>query len=233
MATNTLWTVNGTVQEKVMNAKDMLTSNPPGAYTTARTVDVGTAVFQLKFHLDRLATSMQLMREQQSKGGPEAHDSTGTAEVATRVHHAIVSGVRDYRARFPDAVGSNLRLTVLVTWPQPPHVGAEPTHTVASEAAGKASGGGGGGGGSGSGGGSGGGGGGGAVNAEIDGKGDGGAGEVTVHLHIELLPPPPTPPIIVEVSSCHAALTTPSTVCTLWWKQCVLQCRLRVCCWTG
>jgi len=161
MATNTLWTVNGTVQEKAMNAKDMLTSNPPGAYTTARTVDGGTAVFQLKFHIDRLATSMQLMREQQSKGGPEAeaHDctthvptavtrATDTAEVATRVHHAIVSGVRDYRARFADAVGSNLRLTVLVTWPQP-------TVTVASEAAGKASGGGGSGGsgGSGSGGG--------------------------------------------------------------------------------
>ena len=39
----TLWTVDGKVQENEMTAKDMLTSNPPGAYTTARTVDGGTA----------------------------------------------------------------------------------------------------------------------------------------------------------------------------------------------
>lgn len=42
-ATNpTMWTVDGVVQDGMLTAKDMLTSNPPGAYTTARTVDGGT-----------------------------------------------------------------------------------------------------------------------------------------------------------------------------------------------
>ena len=167
----------------------------------------GTAVFQLGFHIDRLITSMRLMREQQ---GMSASDSAELgAEVTRRVQHAIERAVQDYRTRHPDEVGSDLRITILITWPQPPplvagtdHASADQASSVAQEkttsdfskelASGSAQG----------------------TSSDGDGSGKssgesvdasaasapGHGQEFTVHLHIEPLPPPPSPPIVVEVS---------------------------------
>lgn len=40
-----------------INSKEMLKSNPNGAYTTGRTIDDGCSVFQLDYHINRLIKS--------------------------------------------------------------------------------------------------------------------------------------------------------------------------------
>lgn len=106
-------------------------NQPAGAYTTARTVG-GSAVFELGFHIDRLASSALLMMEADAQaaaaaaggasGGPPPALPPAAAAVANpaqlrpRVLAAMRAAVRGYRAATGDASGE-LKLTVLVCWP--------------------------------------------------------------------------------------------------------------------
>jgi thiol oxidase len=99
-----------------------LAAAPRGAYTSARTVG-GTSVFELSFHIDRLATSARLMM-----AADEAEGRPGTAGAARRhaaladpaaLRPAVLRSLRAALTAFRAANGgapAEAKLTVLVTW---------------------------------------------------------------------------------------------------------------------
>lgn len=83
-----------------------------GAYTTARTVG-GSSIFELRFHIQRLATSARLMLEAE---GASNHESvTEDTLLAPKVMSSIQSAVQTYR-QFSGDETSELKVTVLLTW---------------------------------------------------------------------------------------------------------------------
>ena len=61
--------VTGAAEFTDLKANDWLSAAPRGAYTTARTVDQ-TSVFELDFHVKRLASSVSMMMEDDAQVGP-------------------------------------------------------------------------------------------------------------------------------------------------------------------
>ena len=99
-----------------------LEQSPRGAYTTARTVG-GSSVFELSFHLQRLARSATIMLDADvvdwKPGAIEAQQRNVTAVTISALRPRVLRRMRDavtaYRHLFGDANGE-LKLTVLVTW---------------------------------------------------------------------------------------------------------------------
>eukprot|EP00035_Acanthoeca_spectabilis_P033481 m.23859 g.23859 ORF g.23859 m.23859 type:complete len:399 (+) comp6001_c0_seq2:171-1367(+) len=110
-----MWSVDGAVQESEVTAKEMLTSNPSGAYTTLRTVEHGTAVFQLDSHLDRLASSLDLIRGKEANGAPVA--AVDRTKLNAKVLEVLRGGLQSFGKRHPVIEGStrpDVRVTLLL-----------------------------------------------------------------------------------------------------------------------
>eukprot|EP00038_Savillea_parva_P006498 m.164162 g.164162 ORF g.164162 m.164162 type:complete len:445 (-) comp12390_c0_seq1:52-1386(-) len=194
-----MWTLNGEVQEGEMTAKKLLMTFPRGAYTTARTVGGGVAIFQLKFTLDRIAKSLALMHPPTPASSASTSDgSKGTDDVSAmldpderqrlddRLLHIMGQGLRDYRTRHPVATDGDeacdLRITLLVTYGDDDTRGQSNDATTCTGSA--------------------------PTPFTVAQKGQDDRGcrinqvkrrEPDVYFHAEPMPPPPTPPIVVEV----------------------------------
>ncbi|KAL4458753.1 hypothetical protein ABPG75_013618 [Micractinium tetrahymenae] len=136
---------NGEVLPCSLPSGAWLEAAPRGAYTTARTVGGGSSVFELSFHIQRLASSAALMKADAAAAAGAADGApAGTADGAPagaagaagaaagpsvaaavasdperlrpRLLPALRAAVQGYRAATGDADGE-LKLTVLVTWP--------------------------------------------------------------------------------------------------------------------
>ena len=101
---------DGAVQAWTGGSKPFLAAHPRGAYTTARTVRGGTAVFELEAHVDRTAESLRLM-----------HADAGTCVALEpsvfreRFVGSMAAAVRGFYAQQGDAAGREARVTVLAT----------------------------------------------------------------------------------------------------------------------
>jgi hypothetical protein len=95
-------------------SKHFLATHPRGAYTTARTVRNGAAVFELDAHIERTAESLRLMH-----GGatpPTALDAAlDPAAFRERFVCSMLAAVRCFYAQ-SDRAAREARLTVLATW---------------------------------------------------------------------------------------------------------------------
>lgn len=105
-----------------LSAGTWLENSSRGAYTTARTVG-GSSVFELSFHIQRLATSSAIMLESDvAEGKPGAHESrqchleaVTVTSLRPRVRRSMQKAVAAYREASDDRNGE-VKLTVLVTW---------------------------------------------------------------------------------------------------------------------
>lgn len=99
-----------------------LAVQPRGTYTTARTVG-GASIFELSFHIERLATSARLMMQADEEQGrpdaPHLRRQHAALTDATSLRPAVLSSLRAamsaYRSASGDGAGE-LKLTVLLTW---------------------------------------------------------------------------------------------------------------------
>ena len=93
-------------------SKEFLDAYPRGAYTTARTVRDGTAVFELRAHIDRTVESLVLMYG--SSAQASRLEDVLQAHLEDRVCQQMAVAVSAHRQRLPDA--GELRLTLLATF---------------------------------------------------------------------------------------------------------------------
>lgn len=94
-------------------SKDFLATHPRGAYTTARTVRNGAAIFELDAHIDRTAESLRLMHGATVTTGLEA--ALKPAAFRERFMNAVAAALRCFYAQGSDAA-PEARVTVLAAW---------------------------------------------------------------------------------------------------------------------
>lgn len=90
-------------------SKDFLRTHPRGAYTTARTVKNGTAVFELDAHIDRTAESLRLMH------GAALDAALEPAAFRDQFVDTMTAALRCFYAQGNDTL-LEARVTVLVAW---------------------------------------------------------------------------------------------------------------------
>lgn len=108
--------VDGAVAACTSTAADFLRTAPRGAYTTARTLGGGTAVFDLQAHVVRLAASARELGASGDDGSlpPAPRDVTDPTLLAPRVHASLALALApEVRAAWPQR---EFKLTMLATW---------------------------------------------------------------------------------------------------------------------
>eukprot|EP00873_Tetraselmis_striata_P004300 jgi/Tetstr1/424564/TSEL_015090.t1 len=99
------------------DSKQLLSAAPAGAYTTMRTVGCGS-IFELSFHISRLAESCRLMMQKEA-GAAEVLSSHAPLLDPAALRPLVVDSVRaailHYQCMHPQHKGE-LRPTVLITW---------------------------------------------------------------------------------------------------------------------
>lgn len=105
-------------EECALSSGAWLAQAPRGAYTTCRTFQ-GTSVFELSFHIDRLATSSRLMIEADKESGSAPHVSHPSLTDAGALRPRLLSSLRQAISAFrsaADDTSSELKITILITW---------------------------------------------------------------------------------------------------------------------
>lgn len=166
--------VNDKATSVTAASEEFLKHAPRGAYTTARTVAADT-VFELSFHVRRLAESATLMiNADEQAGQPAALTATQRQQVGDeawlrpRVVDAMRAALHRFRALHGEAQGQELKLTLLLTWQRQQEQSKEPSQGQGQQE------------------------GGGAPDALS-------VAWMTLYCHVQPLPPRPTPPVTVEV----------------------------------
>ena len=103
-----------------------LEASPRGAYTTARTINHGRSVFELSFHIHRLATSAKLMLDsdvQEGQSGAEEirhqyADALHEEAIRPRIIAALQHAITAYYSSGEKLHNNNeVKLTILISWP--------------------------------------------------------------------------------------------------------------------
>jgi len=98
------------------DSKQLLSSSPAGAYTTMRTVGV-SSIFELSFHISRLAQSCRLMMAE--TGIADVNSGHACLVDPTALRPLVIESVRAAFRKYQDmhpAYQGELRPTVLITW---------------------------------------------------------------------------------------------------------------------
>jgi branched-subunit amino acid aminotransferase/4-amino-4-deoxychorismate lyase len=101
-----------------VTSKEFILKLPRGAYTTARTVG-RSSVFELETHLERLATSAQLMMDDDAaKAAPTAGAAPAPPMTvdAVLLRQDVLASVRAAIASHAERSACELKVTVLATW---------------------------------------------------------------------------------------------------------------------
>ena len=100
------------VATQTTTSKQFLEQHPRGAYTTARTVGGGTAVFELDAHVSRTAASLRLMHED---GGSALEAALEPARFREGFVRSVAASVESFK-QTAGGEPTEVRVTLLAVW---------------------------------------------------------------------------------------------------------------------
>lgn len=128
--------IDGAASTSQLSSKEFLLSQPSGAYTTARTCSNMKRVFEWTTHVDRTAASASAMLKGDGDSAEAASTATESPSVQAlldelaqpeRLRPRLEATVSAAKRQYINAFGAEgeLKLTLLVSWPDPSSLDAE------------------------------------------------------------------------------------------------------------